>query len=189
MRIISGAWRRQTLKVPPNTRPTTDRVREAIFSLLGEATDLLVLDLYAGSGALGIEALSRGARGAWFVDISRRALLVIQENLRGKEGVETRLLRQDALDYLHHAPQAFRWIFCDPPYDRVDYYQLLQAVAQSAALDQDTLFILEADCFHPFTLPERLILLDRRRFGDTIINLIKRLDPKEEASFAELARA
>jgi 16S rRNA (guanine(966)-N(2))-methyltransferase RsmD len=186
MRIISGSWRGQTLKVPAQVRPTADRVKEAIFSILGNAGDLKVLDLYAGSGALGLEALSRGARRAQFVDLSRRALATIKDNLRGHDSSNVILSQQDALEFLRKAKQPFDWIFCDPPYHKVSYLRLLQAIGKSEALGADSLLILESDRFHTFELPPTLQAIDRRKFGDTIIHFIKRaaagfLDDKRRA--------
>jgi 16S rRNA (guanine(966)-N(2))-methyltransferase RsmD len=173
MRIISGQWRGQTLKTPARIRPTTDRVREAIFSILGEAQDLAVLDLYAGSGSLGLEALSRGARGAHFVDISRQALLTIKDNLRGKEEAGVVFCQQDALEFLRQNKKSFDWIFCDPPYNEVNYAALLNSIAPSAAMNKDSLLILESDRFHAFDLPSQLMAIDRRKFGDTVVHFIK----------------
>ena len=99
MRVIAGRHRGRPLTRPDGVRPTADRVREALFSMLGDVTDADVLDLYAGSGALGIEALSRGAAGAVFVDSSREAVEAVQDNLSvlGERG---EAVRRDALDYL-----------------------------------------------------------------------------------------
>src|SRR3954447_13779720 len=105
--------------MPPGrgTRPTADRVREALFSMLGDVTGLRVLDLYAGSGALGIEALSRGAAGATFVDRDPRAVAAIRSNLDGV-GVQQEVRRQDALRFLAGAGAGpFDLVFLDPPYD------------------------------------------------------------------------
>lgn len=174
MRIISGSWRGQSLKIPRRVRPTTDRVKEAIFSILGDAWNLDVLDLYAGSGGLGLEALSRGARSAHFVDVSRYALHTIKDNLHGKEPVNVTLSQQDALDFLRATQTPCDWIFCDPPYDKVNYTALLRAISESKALTSHTLLILESDRYHAFDLPPELSLIDQRKFGDTVIYFIKR---------------
>ncbi len=173
MRIISGIWRSHPLKVPPKVRATTDRVREAIFSILGEAQDLEVLDLYAGSGSLGLEALSRGAHYVCFVDISQKALLTIKGNLQNKPAQNVRLVREDALVFLRKSENVFDWIFCDPPYNEVDYARLLTALSRSLMLHPQTLLILEMDRFHHLELPDSLNSIDQRKFGDTIIHFIK----------------
>ncbi len=126
MRIISGTWRGQLLRVPKGVRATTDRTREAIFSILGNAQDLEVLDLYAGSGSLGIEALSRGAAAACFVDLSRQALRIIESNLAGKASRGVTLVRQDSLGFLRATESTYDWIFCDPPYQGIDFPSLIR---------------------------------------------------------------
>jgi 16S rRNA (guanine966-N2)-methyltransferase len=178
MRIISGKWRGQNLKAPSGMRPTTDRVKEAIFSILGDAENLDVLDLFAGSGALGIEALSRGARSAVFVDISRDSLRCIQANLAGKDIRNYRLIRRDAMKFLHSPSPPFHWIFCDPPYDKVNYPGLLTRFADSAAMNHSSLLILESSRFHALALPPALEEVDQRKFGDTVVHFIRRADGK-----------
>lgn len=121
MRIIAGTAGSIPLKVPRSlTRPTTDRVREAMFSVLGPSiAEARVLDLFAGSGSLGIEALSRGASGAVFVESNAPACAVISGNL-SKARLDGGLVqRRDAGAYLSHAPEAaFDLVFADPPYAR-----------------------------------------------------------------------
>ncbi|RJP77660.1 MAG: 16S rRNA (guanine(966)-N(2))-methyltransferase RsmD [Candidatus Zixiibacteriota bacterium] len=186
MRIISGTWRGHGLRVPPGARATTDRVREAIFSILEEAEGRSVLDLYAGSGSLGLEALSRGARSACFVDLSRHALAAIRDNLRGKEAGAVGLVKADALDFLRREKRSYDWIFCDPPYNRVDYPALLEALKRSETLGPLSLLILESDRYHPFEIPSGLVLESRRQFGDTIIHFLHRAEtaPPEEPQVA-----
>lgn len=178
MRIISGKWRGQNLKAPPGIRPTTDRVKEAIFSILGDAENLDVLDLFAGSGALGIEALSRGARSAVFVDISRVSLRCIQANLAGKNIRNIRLLRRDALKFLRSPSPPFHWIFCDPPYEKGNDPMLLTRFVGSSVMNHTSLLILESSRFHSLVLPPELEVVDQRKFGDTVIHLIRRADGK-----------
>nr|MDQ3588361.1 16S rRNA (guanine(966)-N(2))-methyltransferase RsmD [Actinomycetota bacterium] len=120
MRIVAGELGGRRLHAPSGrgTRPTADRVREALFSILGDVSGARVLDLYAGSGALGIEALSRGAVAADFVDSGRRAVEAIRRNLTelGREG---EVHRRDVLGWLAQAAgeRTYDLVFCDPPYD------------------------------------------------------------------------
>ena len=122
MRIIAGDWRGRVIVAPPGmaTRPTADRLRETLFSMLasrlGSFAELRVADLFAGSGALGLEALSRGAAHATFIDNDPRAIAVIKRNL-GKLGGDDRALVRpgSALSLPQSAP--FDLIFADPPYD------------------------------------------------------------------------
>jgi 16S rRNA (guanine966-N2)-methyltransferase len=119
MRIIAGKWRGRTLEAPSGlaTRPTADRVRETLFSMLasrlGSFEDLRIADLYAGSGALGFEALSRGAGSATFVENDPRASAILRRNA-AKLGVEPQLLSNSALALPRAGP--FDLIFADPPY-------------------------------------------------------------------------
>src|SRR5699024_8275034 len=125
MRVISGTYGGRTLKAPPGdgTRPTSDRVREALFSILATHThDARVLDLFAGSGALGLEALSRGAGEVTFVDESRPAIQAIEANLRAL-GADAAVRKQDALRFLIHASQSaaqYDLVFLDPPYRQAE---------------------------------------------------------------------
>jgi 16S rRNA (guanine966-N2)-methyltransferase len=121
LRIIAGRWRGHPLKAPRgrDTRPTTDRVREAWFSALGDSVvDARVLDLFAGSGALGLEAVSRGAEHAVFVERSRGAVRCIEANV-DRLGVRDRctVVHGNALEYLERLePEAFSIVLADPPY-------------------------------------------------------------------------
>ncbi|MFH1861816.1 MAG: 16S rRNA (guanine(966)-N(2))-methyltransferase RsmD [bacterium] len=182
MRISGGLWLGRTLKVPPQVRATTDRVREALFSILGSTEAKSVLDLYAGSGALGIEALSRGAVQVTFVDLSRTSLLCIQKNLPADSDRDLRFHRQDAIEFLKRAPHSYDWIFCDPPYGQVDYSLLLWAFSQSRVMSEGSLLILETDRHQTFQFPIGLELDDQRRFGDTLIHFLRRNPTKSNTT-------
>src|SRR6187431_3176030 len=111
MRIVAGRHKGRRLRAPAGagTRPTADRVREALFSILGPVAGLRVLDLYAGSGALGVEALSRGAEAATFVDSDPAALRAVRDNLE-RLGLEARVFRADAQSFLRGAARhGDRW--------------------------------------------------------------------------------
>ena len=152
MRIIAGEAGSLRLSVPPSiTRPTTDRVREAMFSSLGERLiKAEVLDLFAGSGSLGIESLSRGANSALFVDKSSAADKAIEANLRSSRLEGGRFVRRDVLSYLSTIPdEHFDLIFADPPYARdEDTATLLAALLEpeelAKALKPDGLLVLES---------------------------------------------
>jgi 16S rRNA (guanine966-N2)-methyltransferase len=120
MRVVAGRFKGHQLRSPRRTtRPTLDRVREAVFSILGPLDGDSVLDLYAGSGALGIEALSRGAARAVLVDSDAAAVRAIRENLERTRADGARVVRADALAFLRNAARhGGRWdlVFCDPPY-------------------------------------------------------------------------
>lgn len=153
MRIISGRAGGTVIKAPPSdARPTSDRVREALFSMLGLACEgARVLDLFAGSGALGIESLSRGADEAIFVETQRHAIGVIEDNLRRTKLEGGRVLKSDvfaALRRLAEAGEKFDIIFADPPYAKkpgdVDFgARLLTEESLRALLLPEGLFVLE----------------------------------------------
>jgi 16S rRNA (guanine(966)-N(2))-methyltransferase RsmD len=150
MRIIAGIAKGMVLAVPKGAelRPTSDRVREAIFSSLGErVVDADVLDLYAGTGALGLEAGSRGARSVTFVEMVRQSLDSIERNLasfRKNKGVacEFEVLRGDVFAHLKRLGRQFQLIFADPPY-ALDPAPLLAEVRSRRLLVPDGLFVLE----------------------------------------------
>ena len=117
MRIIAGTRKGHTIQAPPgrDTRPTSDRVRENIFNILGPIDDAVVLDLYAGSGAMGLEALSRGAVQAVFVERDPDAVRAIEQNL-DKLRLRGTVLRQDAVAVLAGESRKYDLVFVDPPY-------------------------------------------------------------------------
>ncbi len=131
MRIISGKYRGQQIKGPPGvtTRPTTDRVREAVFNMLGDTpAGISALDLYAGSGAMGLEALSRGAQRCCFVEVSRRACRAIRENVSrlGVDEQKWTICRQRVEEFIPRSPHGdYQLIFADPPYDEGFPHQLV----------------------------------------------------------------
>ena len=172
MRVVGGAYGGRRLHAPSGraTRPTADRVREAVFSMLGPVTGMHVLDLFAGSGALGIEALSRGAREAVFVDSERGALDALAKNL-AELGIEAAVHRRDALAYIGGLGEELRFdlVFVDPPYDSAlrlapELSRLLPAI-----LAPDALIVSESDKRSPLELS--FPLLTERVYGDTRIAL------------------
>jgi 16S rRNA (guanine966-N2)-methyltransferase len=148
------------------TRPTADRVREALFSMLGDVTGARVLDLYAGSGELGIEALSRGAASVVFVERDARAAAAIQANLDAV-GAEAELSRRDALAFIRAADGPYDLVFCDPPYDSGPRIAGPLAERLPALLSDDARIVTESDKRNPIELP--FPLLRERTYGDTRI--------------------
>jgi 16S rRNA (guanine(966)-N(2))-methyltransferase RsmD len=173
MRVISGAYGGRELVAPKGraTRPTSDRVREALFSILGDLGGERVLDLFAGSGALAIEALSRGAGEATLVDSSRAAAEAIRRNL-GTLGIEAELVRRPVLSFLRQAREMARQydlIFIDPPYRLASTLGRELTVALAPVLTADARVVAESDRRSPLQL--ELELLDLRRYGDTLIHI------------------
>jgi 16S rRNA (guanine966-N2)-methyltransferase len=168
MRIIAGEHRGRRLTAPPGARPTADRVREALFSILGDRVrGARVLDLFAGSGALGIEALSRGAAQATFVDDDPGAAAAIRANLRE---LEAAVIRRDAATFLRDAPDQYDLVFLDPPYRHGPRLGRELSELVAASLAPGGLAISESDRREPLDLPD-LTLDDERRYGDTLIRL------------------
>ncbi|MDX1679524.1 MAG: 16S rRNA (guanine(966)-N(2))-methyltransferase RsmD [Akkermansiaceae bacterium] len=176
MRIISGSAGRTAIKVPATvTRPTTDFLRQAIFSILGEAViDASVLDLYAGSGAIGLEALSRGASQCTFVESQRQACKIIEGNLVKSRLEGGRVTCSQALPFLRRDAAQYDLIFADPPYwkhygDDDHILDLLEPVAPR--LKPEGWLIAEAASRYKAPTPESLKLVDRREYGSSSILL------------------
>ena len=174
MRVIAGTDRGRRLVAPPGrgTRPTSDRVREALFSILaGRVRGARVLDLFAGSGALGVEALSRGAAAATFVDEDPAAVRAIRVNLADLAGAE--VVRRDARAFLRTASRDGRQydlVFLDPPYRHAETLGRALSEHVTAVLAPDGVAVSESDRRAPLDLPP-LTLDDERRYGDTLIRL------------------
>ncbi|HWF33747.1 MAG TPA: 16S rRNA (guanine(966)-N(2))-methyltransferase RsmD [Solirubrobacteraceae bacterium] len=173
MRVIAGAHGGRVLSAPRGraTRPTSDRVREAVFSILGDVSGLSVLDLYAGSGALAIEALSRGAVSATLVDSAPAAIAAIRRNLTAL-GVEAEVRRGDARTFLRAASRSapqYDLVFLDPPYRHTSELGAELSAALAPMLAAGARVVVESDRRSPLRL--ELPLLDERRYGDTLIQI------------------
>jgi 16S rRNA (guanine966-N2)-methyltransferase len=174
MRVVAGRYGGRRLVAPPGsaTRPTSDRVREALFSVLGGSVqDARVLDLYAGSGALGIEALSRGAASVLFVDRSPRAITAIRANLKAL-GIDADVRRLEARAALRTASaraDAYDLVFLDPPYRRAAELGRELSEALPAVLAPGARVVSESDRRDALELDFPLV--DERRYGDTVIRI------------------
>jgi 16S rRNA (guanine(966)-N(2))-methyltransferase RsmD len=172
--VIAGRWGGRRLRAPAGaaTRPTSDRVREALFAILGERVEgARVLDLYAGSGALGIEALSRGAAEATFVDSAPAAVRAIRANLEAL-GAEAEVRRADAGRFLRSASgegRHYDLVFLDPPYRLAERLGRELSEALSGVLVPAGLAISESDRRSPLDLD--LTPTNERRYGDTVIRI------------------
>ncbi len=186
MRIISGKYGSRTLKTCEGSgyRPATSKVRQAIFSML-EARgltwpDLRVLDIFAGSGSLAIEALSRGAQFACFIEKSAKAVQYIQGNLKnlGISAQQYQLQHKDALALLQKPAQMpFELIFIDPPYRQGLFFPAIQAIVDHAWLATNGFLLAEIESDLQFTeqdLPAGLFLCSDRNYGQTRILLCSR---------------
>lgn len=161
MRVIAGTARSLRLKTPEgmDTRPTTDRIKETLFNMLQPClNDAVFIDLYSGSGGIGIEALSRGARHAYFVENNKNALTCIMENLQfTKMADKATVLKQDVLSALSviHEKEA-DVIFMDPPYGRDYERQVFQMLCTLPYVTEHTLIIIETSLENDLTDLERM---------------------------------
>lgn len=179
MRIVGGQWGGRRLSVPrgDGTRPTSDRVREALFSILGPLNEGRCLDLCAGTGAVGLEALSRGATHATFIEKNSAALKALTANLAGL-GVPIdrfELLKQDVRRAAVRLRGPYALIYADPPYDQVsDLTSILFSVMQGH-LSDDGIAVVEHRKRDPSPVPpDGLCLDDRRDYGDTTLAFYRR---------------
>ncbi len=174
MRVIGGQsrGRRLAAKLPKTIRPTSDRVRESIFNILGSrggVEGLHVIDLFCGSGALGVEALSRGAGSVTFVDQDAGALAAVRKNLDavGLGGAPVTLVRAFLPGWLESGDRAFDLALCDPPYDFSDWPALLRVLrAETVVIESAT----------PVTLPAEWVIIRERRYGGTLITVAQHSD-------------
>ena len=147
MRVISGKARGIVLKTPDGmrTRPTADRVKEAMFSIIQfDLPGAKVLDLFGGTGQLGIEALSRGAKSATFVDFQDVACKLIQENLRRtKLETDAKVIRADYMDFLNRTRDPFDIVFLDPPYAEVFLENALKKLTEIDILQSGGIIVAE----------------------------------------------
>jgi 16S rRNA (guanine966-N2)-methyltransferase len=171
LRVVAGELKGRRLAAPPRRsatlRPTADRVREALFAILGDVGGTSVLDLFCGTGALGIEALSRGAGRATFVDTQ---VSLARRNVR-ELGLErhTEVVRSDALRYLRRSRRRFDLIFCDPPYRLADRLEGELDSLIPGRLAEGGRLICESASRRPLELS--LPLLAERRYGDTLVRI------------------
>ncbi len=173
MRVVAGVLGGRILIAPrgTGTRPTSDRVREALFSILGPIDGARVLDLFAGSGALAIEALSRGAAEATLVDTAGAAITAITRNLASLELTAT-VRRQDALTFLGTArsdARQYDLVFLDPPYRHAATLERKLSTALEPVLAPVARVVVESDRRAPLELD--LPLRYERRYGDTLIRI------------------
>jgi 16S rRNA (guanine966-N2)-methyltransferase len=177
MRVVAGTARGRRLVAPPgtDTRPTSDRVREATFNALGSlgaVQDATVLDLFAGSGAMGIEALSRGATHATFVERDAAARQAISQNLETTGFAKNAtIVGTEAVAFVAAAPhERFDLVICDPPYAFNGWGALLPVLPASVA-------VLESDREVPVAGEWEVVRA--KRYGTTVVTIIRRIDRSE----------
>ena len=184
MRIISGEARGRTLYAPQGdqTRPTSDKIRGSVFNILGvRVSGARVLDLFGGSGALALEALSRGAARAVIADSARSAAQVIERNARAVLGEayerRARILKMDYRAAVERAEGPFDLVFLDPPYRMTEAYgDALARLLAAGKLDSDCLIVLERQKNAGIALPECFERYDTRLYGDTAVEFARLRD-------------
>lgn len=185
MRISAGQHRGRQLRSPKGlrTRPTSEFLRQAIFNVIGERIrGAAVLDLYAGTGAIGLEALSRGAAGATFVERDRRAVASLRANLTALDlGARARVLVGEVLPTLgelQEEGETFDCVFLDPPYAAEQAIGCIETLAPGGILSENALLVVQA--FHKTALPGQAGVLRRsgqRRYGESALSIYVRESP------------
>jgi 16S rRNA (guanine966-N2)-methyltransferase len=175
MRVIAGTLRGRNLKSSDSFRPTTDRVRETLFNILQtQIENSNFVDAFAGSGAVGIEALSRGAARVYFLETNHKALKAIEDNLQMcSDDALWRIYSLSAikgLEVIHKAGETADIIFFDPPYDYRDYPELISAAAE---LLPNALLVLETSSRSKFQLPEEVKLIRQKKIGETLLTFCR----------------
>ncbi|MBI3812295.1 MAG: 16S rRNA (guanine(966)-N(2))-methyltransferase RsmD [Nitrospirae bacterium] len=179
MRVIAGEAKGRRLKGPrgAETRPTSDKVKEALFSILGNRiVDARMLDLFAGSGGVGIEALSRGAAHLDFIEVDEAISDTLEENLTAC-GFSDRasVYRMDAFRFIKQILRSYDLVFADPPYHTWHLKKLLPVLGQGVMITPDGLVVVEH--FHKIELPKELGSLEAVRsyeYGDTVLTLYRK---------------
>jgi len=179
LRVIAGIAKGKPLAAPKgqNTRPTTDRVKESLFAVIQfDVAGRSVLDLFAGSGALGIEALSRGAENAVFVDERSDCIDTVLENL-GKTGLaeKARAIKADFISVLRKLQgEKFSLVFLDPPYRAGYYEKALSALIEYALLMEDAIVVMEKDADENIAIPAYFEAFKEKRYGGTALVYLKK---------------
>lgn len=179
MRVITGKARGIQLKTPEGllTRPTTDRVKEALFSIIQfDLPGKRVLDLFGGTGQLGIEAISRGAKSAVFVDAADKACNLIRENLRRcKMETDARVVRADYMDFLDRCKERFDIVFLDPPYAEIFLENALKKITEIDILNSGGIIVAERPVGKglPWDFPGFIRSRDYK-YGQTLLTIYRK---------------
>lgn len=178
MRIIAGQAKGTTLLTPRSgTRPMTGRARESLFSILGASlADARVLDLYAGSGSLGLEALSRGAASATFVEHNRKATSLLETNIESV-GMGGTVLATTVHSAVERLSGPFDIVFVDPPYADADESVTAVLEALDPILSEGAIVLVHRQVRSEFDVPDFLTSTDQRRYGDAVVTIMERTEP------------
>ena len=181
MRVISGKVRGLKLNTPKNqdVRPTTDRVKENLFNMINSyIMDSNILDLFAGTGSLGIECLSRGAKNCVFIDISKESIAIVKSNIKKarveNESLVLNLDFKDAVSRLQSQKNKFDVIFMDPPYYKEMFVDALEKIDNANLLDEEGIIVVEHDTKD--ILPDKVNRLEKtkdKKYGNTTLTFYK----------------
>jgi 16S rRNA (guanine966-N2)-methyltransferase len=180
IRICAGAFKGKKLRVYDGgeVRPTTDQLRQSIFNILLNRMYLTLegsnaLDLYAGSGGLGLEALSRGVDFCSFVEKDHKTAKVLAQNIQSIEGIhdKTKLYTQDCMQFLNQCTQSFDLLFCDPPYQAQNSPDILKLIAQKNLIKPQGIIVFEHHSKDEFEVSSPWKLYLRRKYGDSSISI------------------
>lgn len=181
MKVISGIYKGRNIEgfYVDGTRPTMDRVKESLFSTIQNyIKDSVVLDLFAGSGNLGIEALSEGAKEAYLVDYNKKAINVIKKNIENIKISNCTVLNMDYKKSLEHFKQnniKFNLIFLDPPY-KTDYIEkALSLINENDLLDSSGIIVCESNSLDKIVYSEDYTKIKEKKYGDKYIVIIKKI--------------
>ena len=181
MKVISGIYKGRNIEgfYVDGTRPTMDRVKESLFSTIQNyIKDSIVLDLFAGSGNLGIEALSEGAKEAYLVDYNKKAINVIKKNIENIKITNCTVLNMDYKKSLEHFKQnniKFNLIFLDPPY-KTDYIEkALSLINENDLLDNSGIIVCESNSLDKIVYSEDYTKIKEKKYGDKYIVIIKKI--------------
>lgn len=182
MRIIGGKARGRPIRLPAGCpiRPTADRVKESLFNILQPVDGTYFLDICAGSGNVGLEALSRGARGSVFVEKDLRLVEALRENLHvlGFEGQGEVIATgaEQGLRRLEKRREKFDILFTDPPYEEDVLPEILKCLDGAELLAENGIIVLQHSVREvpSFSLAQRLVMIDQRRYGDTLLSFLKK---------------
>lgn len=177
MRIVSGKYRGKVLKEFDinSTKPTTDRVKESIFNLIQfDVCDSVVLDLFAGTGALGIEAISRGAKKVFMVDSNPEAISLIKTNLKNIEG-NVSVCKSDYLNFLSSCKEKFDIVLLDPPYATDFGLKAIDFLINKDLLNENAIIIFETSEENNFNLEYQGFEIKKKRYGKIVVYKMEKL--------------
>lgn len=181
MRVIAGKYRSRILKAGEHFRPTTDRVRETLFNILqNEIAESVFVDAFAGSGSVGMEALSRGASQVWFIESNKKAVKILEENSRLLEEESWKILELDVWKALAILPEKLPHVdifFFDPPYEFIHYAKLLMAAGRPYP---NALFVFEHSSRTVWDCPVAFKEIRSTRIGETQLSFFRKVLQEQE---------